>query len=188
MGWRQKSKNSLFEFSPGQKGFTLVEVFMAVAIMALVITGAVSIYMMSHTAWREGSTQIALQRDASLAMEKMVRGTSGRYGIREGSEISSPPTGVTSDRIEVIVDMNDPPTPWDSLDDTTISFYKSDDQLIYDPDTSNVGDEISMAKKVATLNFEHLSAKRVKVDLTLRSMVIDKPIEVSLTTEVTLRN
>lgn len=172
-------------------GFTLIEILIAITIMGLVVGGAISVYLMSITAWKEGSVQIALQRKGSLAMEKMVRGVNGRYGIREGRATTL--TLVGSDRIEVAVDMNDPPTPGDASDDTTISFYKSGDQLIYDPDTSPTatGDEFPIAENVRTvppgLTFA-VSGGIVTIDLGMQDKVRDKDINVDLSTTVKIRN
>lgn len=174
-------------FSNSRKGFTITELMIAILIMMLVVGGALAIYIMSQTAWYEGSTQIALQRRGSLAMEKMVRGVNGRYGIREGR--SGTLTLAGSNRIEVAVDMNDPPTPGDPSDDTTISFYLVDDEIFYDPDTSTAGDEVSIVDDVTSLNFQTLgTTRRVGIDLSLGRRVLGKLINVSLTTNVTLRN
>ena len=65
------------------RAFTIVEVLVASAIIVVVIAGSLAFYLMARTAWIDCSKRIPLQRKASLAMEKMVRGIDGRNGIRE---------------------------------------------------------------------------------------------------------
>lgn len=51
---------------PSQRGLTLTEVMIVVALAALVMLGLVSFYMTSQSVWMEGSTQALIQRDATL--------------------------------------------------------------------------------------------------------------------------
>ncbi len=78
-----------------RKGFKIIEFLIAAAIVLLLIGGALAIYTMCLTAWKEGSEQIALQREASISMEMIIRGVGlgtdeifGMDGIREGSASS----------------------------------------------------------------------------------------------------
>jgi len=167
----------MVRFTYGQRGFTVVEVLIAVVIMALVITGAISIYMMSITAWREGSTQIALQRTASIAMEKMVRGIDGRNGIREASSVTRP---------------NDTTIKFTSgIDAQERSFYLSGSEIIYDPDTSTTDDEFPIVENIRTtpsgLTFV-VSGAVVTINLGMQGMVRGKAIDINLSTSVKLRN
>lgn len=171
-----------------RQGLTLVEILIAVTIMGLVVGGAISIYLMSITAWKEGSVQIALQRKGSLAMEKMVRGIDGRKGIREAREISSPAVGSSATQIDFV-----------DADDSTLtrSFYFSagldddantvaDNQLIYEDENGN---ETSIIKNnLRTLTFNHLSDDVVTINLGVQDTVRNKEINVDLSTTVKKRN
>lgn len=168
-----------------RRGFTLVEILIAATIMVLVVGGAISIYLMAITAWKEGSVQIALQRDASLAMEKMVRGIYGRKGIREAQQISLPATGSSGTRIDFV----------DAEDSTlTRSFYFSTG---LDGDASTVADNQLMSSEttdpiiksnVRTLTFNHLSDDVVTINLGVQDTVRNKEINVDLSTTVKKRN
>jgi len=161
------------EFSSGQEGFTVVEVLIAAVIMALVITGAISIYMMSHTAWREGSTQIALQRNASLAMEKMVRGVDGRNGVREANDVTCP------------IDTDIRYTS--GIDGIQRRFWLNGSEIWHTPDYSIDEDGDPIVKDVSNLQFT-VSGDMVTINLGMQEMVTGKTIDVNLSTSVKLRN
>ncbi len=60
-----------------QRGLTLIELSIATAIMALVVTPCVSIYIATTRSW-EGTEALAnVQRDASFAVDVMVRSIRG---------------------------------------------------------------------------------------------------------------
>ncbi len=74
-------------------GFTLAELSIAVAAMSLVILPCVSIYTATTRSW-EGTAALAeIQRDASFAVDVMVR------SIREASDVV---VGVRPDSMDVI--------------------------------------------------------------------------------------
>lgn len=156
-----------------QRGFTIIELFLVTFIMLLAIGGAIVIYLMLLTAWKEGGVQIALQREASIAMEKMARGIDGMNGIREAKSVTLPNT--TTIRYT------------SGIDSQERSFYLSGSELIYDPDTSSSDDEFSIAENVRTTAFS-ISDNLVTIDLGLEDQVIDKAINVDLSTQVKLRN
>lgn len=154
-------------------GFTLTELMIAILIMALVMTGTVYIYLMSLSAWKEGSAQIMIQREASAVMEKMVRGVSGQNGIREASSVIAP----TSDSIQYV----------SGVDGVERSFYLSGTDIIYDPDTSTASDEYSVAEYVSGLIFS-VSGDVITVDLNMLRAAGRRDMTLSLSTVITLRN
>jgi type II secretory pathway pseudopilin PulG len=178
-----------------QKGFTLAEFIVALFVMILVVGGAVAIYLNSLTAWEEGNLQVALQREASSAMEQMVRGPGlgsgelfGTDGIREAQQISSPAIGSTATQINFV--------DADNLA-VTRSFYFSagadsdattpaDNQLRYIDGSGN--DSPIIESGVRALTFNRLSDKVVKIDLGMEGRVIDRKVNVDLSTQVRLRN
>lgn len=180
-----------------RRGFTLIEILIAITIMGLVVGGAISIYLMSITAWREGSVQIALQREGSLAMEKMVRGIDpyGRKGIREAQQISLPATGSSGTRIDFVDADNPNPTrsfyfsPGSDGDPSTVA----DNQLRYIDENGNdtpiIENNVLMIKNgVPISTFDHLSAEIVTINLGMQDRVRDKDINVDLSTTVKIRN
>ena len=165
-----------------RKGFTIIEVLTVVVIMGLVISGVAAIYLMGITAWKEGGVQIGLQREASIAMEKMVRGVYGTDGIRQAEQIAVSSTsilvnfvgagGIRSFYFSPGLD-NDADTP-------------EDNQLRY-IDESYI-DKAIIESNVRTLTFEYLSNDTVEVDLIMERQVLDRTIKVGLVTKVGLRN
>jgi prepilin-type N-terminal cleavage/methylation domain-containing protein len=125
-------------------GFTLVEVMVASLIGLLVLAAVIAIQMMSTRTFAEGSADAKLERAGNLVLEKIVRGPSGQYGLREARLgtvcVSEGPMGY----ITFQVDRNDPPT-FDTTDDTQSAVYLDYEGVItYDPDTSICGDEVAL--------------------------------------------
>ena len=159
------------------RALTIIEVLVASAIIIVVIAGSLAFYLVARTAWIDCSKRVPLQRKASLAMEKMVRGVDGSNGIREadaGSVIISD----SSTKIEYT----------SGIDAKERSFYLSDSKIIYDPDTVATGDEFDMITgKVSSLTFA-VSGDIVTINLGMQDAVKDKSINVDLQTEVKCRN
>jgi len=128
---------------------------------------------MSLSAWREGSTQITLQREASTVMEKMVRGVDGQNGIREASSVTTP----TSDCIQYI----------SGVDGQERSFYLDGTDIMYDPDTSTASDEYSAAEDVSGLAFS-VSGDIITVDLNMLRAAGPRDMTLNLSTVIKLRN
>lgn len=158
-----------------RQGFTLIELSIVMLIIVLVIGGVMFVYTMSTTAWKEGSAQIILQREGSIAMEKMVRGINGTNGIREaGSALTS----VSNTKIEYT----------SGIDDRERSFRLSGSEIKYDPNTIDPNDvELIIAEHVTGLEFT-ISGDIVTIELSLMDEVVDRPINVDLSTNVRLRN
>lgn len=155
-----------------RKGFTIIELLISMAIMLLVIGGALAIYITCLTAWKEGSVQIVLQRGGSIATEKMVRGVDGTNGIREASSATSSTNAITYTS---------------GIDGKERKFYLSNGKIWHDPDTSAVGTDPSIAENVTGLRFA-VNDSVVTIELSLAGKVIDKDINVDLSTQVKLRN
>ena len=153
-----------------QRGFTIVEVLLATIILLLVVAGVSAVYLMALTTWHEGGAQVMLQRGASIAMEKMVRGIDGTDGIRESKSVTC-----GSDSIQYT----------SGIDDKTRRFYLSNGQIWYDdPDDTS---DISIATDVSGLTFS-ASNDRVSITISMADQVRDKSITASLVTQVKLRN
>jgi prepilin-type N-terminal cleavage/methylation domain-containing protein len=78
-----------------QKGFSLVEMMVVVAILGLIVLGLVTFFTGGAKSWVAGQSQLEAQRNARQAMDIMVR------EIREASEVT------TNNDTEIIFD-----TPW----------------------------------------------------------------------------
>ena len=156
-----------------RNGFSILELMIAILIMGFVTTGSLYIYLMSLSSWKEGSAQIVIQREASMVMEKMVRGIDGQNGIREASSVSI----TASDNIEYI----------SGVDGQERSFYLSGTDIMYDPDTTAAGDEYAVAENVSGLTFS-ASGDIVNIDLNMSCKAGSKDMTVDIFTVVKLRN
>lgn len=162
------------------KGFTLPEVLVTGAILILVVAGTLSVYLMCYTCWREVNVAASLQREASIAMEKLIRGVKvpaedKKHGIREATSFILPNTSsikFTS-----------------GLDNRTRSFYLSGNEIIYYYPYILLGDnKVIVAEGIKSLSFDTISDRKVKISITLEKYILNKPINVSLETIVTIRN
>ena len=161
-----------------RKGFTLVELLIGMIIVGMIVAGALAIYIMSITAWKEGGVQIMLQREGSIAMEKMVRGLGGTDGIREASSVTVSGYGT---KIQYK----------SGVDNQTRSFeFKSGyGKIYYDPDISTASDEFSIAENVSGLIFTYITGYGiVAINLEMKEEVLDNEINLDLATQVKLRN
>jgi len=68
-----------FHWYKYQRGFSLIELMVAVVILGLIILALVTFFTGGTKAWVAGQSQLEAQRNARLAMDRMVR------EIREGS-------------------------------------------------------------------------------------------------------
>lgn len=55
-----------------EKGFSLVEVLVVVALLGMILAGIFSFYLFGIRSWREGVNQMDLQQNARIGMEKMT--------------------------------------------------------------------------------------------------------------------
>lgn len=65
----RKLKKLLFN----EKGFSLVEVLVVVALLGMILAGILSFYLFGMRSWRDGTNQMDLQQNTRIGMEKMTR-------------------------------------------------------------------------------------------------------------------
>jgi hypothetical protein len=161
----------------GKKGFTITEALLVPFILLLAVGSTMAIYITAMTMWKEASAQIVLQREGSIAMEKMVRGVSGINGIRGAR--ANETTLTSSTNIEYT----------SNIDGIERRLYLNGNQIIYDPNTSTADDEYSIAENVRTsgLTFGR-NNDIIRIELGLQDNVGDRVINVNLFTKVKLRN
>jgi prepilin-type N-terminal cleavage/methylation domain-containing protein len=169
-------------------GFTLIELLIVMAIMGLIVACAWSVYFMSMNAWEIGGGQLVIQQEARSAMEQMIRGPGGRHGIREGKGASL--NLISSDHLEVAVDMNDPPTP-NPFDDTTIGIYRNGAQLIFDPNTAIANNEVILTEHLRTAVpglAIVVNGVTVTMVLNMHNVVNRKHVDLELSSQIIVRN
>lgn len=96
-----------------QKGFSLIEMMVALGILSLIIIGLVTFFSGGTRAWVTGQYQLEAQRNARFSMDRMVK------EIREGNSISSG-SNATSITINYLASFGKSPVTY-SLSGTTIS-------------------------------------------------------------------
>ena len=143
-----------------KKAFTLPELLIVITIMVFIIAGALTVYLLCYKSWQEAIVQASLQRDGSIATEKLVRGVRGasetkKNGIREAKSFTIPI--LNNSAIQFV----------SGVDSQSRSFYLDSDKIIYDPDTLAPDDEVVAAKDIESLSFEKLSSQRIKINMTL---------------------
>jgi len=123
-----------------ENAFTIAEMMIVIITSVMLIGGVLMVYIMSMRSWKEGSINTGLERTAAIIMEKIVRGPSGRFGLRE-ADVGMVQISETGNSVTFAVDKQDPPTQWYS-DDVTSRYYHAGTQAIYDPNVLISGDEI----------------------------------------------
>ena len=168
------------------KGFTIPEIMIGMSIMLIVMGAALTIYNMSQVSWTEGNAQIGIERDASIAMEKMIRGITGLYGIMDAKSVNTPNAAPPNIDNTVI---------FTGVDNVNRSFYLSNGELWYDPNTLTSGGESRIVKNVSGLEFrrgdgttQYGTEDRLSIGLALQQMVKSKAMSVTLYTAVKVRN
>ncbi len=168
-------------------GFTLVEVMVASLLAVFVVAAVYTIQMMGTRTFVEGSTDARLERLGNMILERIVRGPSGQYGLREARFDTLQVYESAWPHISYMVDRNDPPT-FDTSDDTECSIYVDyEGRIIYDPDTSVENDEIALNSQpvVSEMNVTRQS-DHVEIELVLQETVhpFETVVEVRISTSV----
>ena len=128
-----------------RRGFTLIELLAAIvsAGVVAVLAGVMVVY--TFTALRRNTEVVDMQRDASVAMEMIVR------AVRASTATN---TAVPSAG---------------RLDVGSASFYANGNDLMYDPDTGLGGDEITIISGRLQLFTPSVSVEAVDVQMTIES-------------------
>jgi prepilin-type N-terminal cleavage/methylation domain-containing protein len=175
-----------------ERGFTLPEAIITLALFLLLSAAVVSVYLMSLRSWSEGSAQIALQRKLAAAMQRIVQGERGRdetrqHGLREARDVKI----VSPQAIEFT----------SGIDGTTRCIHIDGNEIYYDPDTASESNEervvydpsTSQAKSDTStyrteLAFTQLSDGTIEIRLVGEQLVRDRWMNAALVTRVAPRN
>jgi len=167
--------------------FTLSETMVGIFVSTLALAALMTIFSMSLHAWNDGSVDLSLQSGGRLIMEKIVRGPSGLFGLREAGE-GDVTVDDNSKGITFLVDKNTQPT-FSRHDDTQLRIFYQDGRVMYDPSSEFVGDEVPLVSfgQVEDIRFE-VNGNQVKVELWMGDTPSQGPASrVKLQTKVYLR-
>jgi len=154
----KKQKKSILLYNKQQRGFILIELMVVVLILGLITLGLVTFFTGGTKSWVAGQSQLAAQRNARQAMDRMVR------EIREASEIT------TSNDEKIIFN-----TPWE----TGITYELS-------VNTINRNNN-PLINNVSNLDFDYPSLSKVHILLEVDVDKDGNP-DITLNTDVNLRN
>ncbi len=76
--------NMFYSIHVRQRGFTMTEVMVALAIFALIIIGSVNVFIMGLRLWQTSSMDIDTMREASMGLEQLLYGANTNSpGLRQ---------------------------------------------------------------------------------------------------------
>lgn len=121
-----------------EKGFTIVELMVAASIMLVIFGVVASTYLITQKLWRGGFTQVSLQSTGRVALDKIAN------NLRSATLASQLDNG---NRIRFVIDPN---RTYSSIsDDITCEYYISGTNIMYDPNITVSGDEITLLRNVS---------------------------------------
>lgn len=132
------------EVPRGERGITMMEVIVATIITGIVLLALVTLYLTSMDAWDRSGAQLALQRRADLALEKIAG------DVRSGSKVEIDP-GQTQMSIYRAT----------ATGDSLIATYV----LVGDELQNNHG--TVLAERLTSLQFSSTTGTKVTIQLTL---------------------
>jgi len=150
-------------YSKNQRGFSLIEMMVVVAILGLIVLGLVTFFTGGTKSWVAGQSQLEAQRNARQAMDRMVR------EIRHGEAVT---TGTTTS--------------------ITVTIPALGSESAYNVTYNLIGATINrdgnpLINNVKTLNFTYPDVSKVHILLEVDVDGDDRP-DITLNTDVNLRN
>jgi prepilin-type N-terminal cleavage/methylation domain-containing protein len=159
---------SLYRVTAGRRaarGFTLVELLVAIGVFLVTMTIVTSIFIAGLRTRAEGAENMSLEREGSIILERIMRGIYGKGGLREGNS-GTLTVGEGGSSIWFDVDRNTYPTK-SRADDITSLVYLLNGDVYYRPDTS--AEEIECISSgnghVESLQFTYVP---VQVNITMK--------------------
>jgi prepilin-type N-terminal cleavage/methylation domain-containing protein len=170
-------------------GFTLVEILIAIAVFAVLMTIVASIFISGLRTRAEGAESMSLEREGSVTLERIMRGIYGKGGLREGNS-GTLTVGDDGSSIWFDVDRNTFPTK-SRADDITSLVYLLNGDVYYRPDTTSEEIECISSGEghVESLQFTYVP---VQVNITMKLSAplpgTDRRAFIHLSKSVNLRN
>jgi prepilin-type N-terminal cleavage/methylation domain-containing protein len=153
-----------------RKGYTLVEVFISIAILSLIVGAVYVVLNFGTVSWHSEVGLLVVHQQARQAIDGMSR------EIRQSKE-SDITINVAGDRIDFFIP--------DSTN--SISYYISSGQIVRE---HPIGTQRVLLDGVTSLDFSPnpFSGDTVQIDITATRVVFGRSLSVSLTQKVRLRN
>lgn len=163
------------------RGFTLVEILVSIAILSIVILGIFSVLNLGDVTWHSDTGLLYLQQGVRQAMESMIKEI--RQSRSSDMAISEPgPNDGSRIQFKILLDINN-----NTYSDFITYYRNSDNQLIREYQSATQ----VLANDINSLNFS-LSADMLETQLsaqkTVRGRVLSFPVTGALTEQVRLRN
>lgn len=163
------------------KGFSLVELMVAMSIMLVIFGVVASTYLVTQRLWRGGFTQIALQSTGRVALDKITK------NLRPATTVTILDNG---DKIRFVTDPNR--TYSSAADDITCEYYISGTNIMYDPNTVIPGNEAVLLRNVSkesVIPFFQVSGNLAVITFKVyKNDAIYGTYWSSLTTSINMRN
>ena len=130
---RGLSIGEFFRIAGGKKGFTLIELIIYTALLAIVLSVTVSLFFMSKTLESQIAQQQEIDRNARVALMEMTQ------TIRSAVSVSSPALGVSSADLY--------------LNSSAIHYFANSNGIIQKSDSGQTYDETADTVQVSNLTF-----------------------------------
>jgi len=121
----------------GNKGFSIAELLVSLGIALIVFAIIGGTYVTTQRLWRGGFSQITFQSLGRVSLDKICR------SMRSATGATILDSG---NRVRFVTDPNR--TPQDASDDITREYYVSGTDIIYDPNVSVSGDQVTLLRNV----------------------------------------
>lgn len=162
-----------------KKGFSLIEMMVAVVILGLIILALVTFFTGGTKAWVAGQSQLEAQRNARQAMDRMVR------KIREGKNIHEDSNGT-----KIIIIYTDDTTKKYEKDNSTLTLKEDNLPLINNLVDKNyntypIFKYYNEAGEVTGLNGNNVSKVHIELEVDVDK---DGNPDITLNADVSLRN
>ena len=166
----------MIHYKYNEKGFSLIEMMVVVVILGLIVLGLVTFFTGGTKSWVAGQYQLAAQRNARQAVDRMVR------EIREGKSITSD-SNATKIKVNYLASFGKDPVTY-QLNGTTLERKAN---LIPNPVIDHVQNIEFKYLDSNNISTAPENASKVHIEL-LVDMDEDGNPDITLNTDVNLRN
>jgi prepilin-type N-terminal cleavage/methylation domain-containing protein len=161
----------MLRFINNKKGFSLIELMVTLALLSIMIIGLVTFFGGGIRSWITGNNQLRSQREARMAMDRMVKEMRSGESVTFNSEQS--------------VTVNIPAFGSDNPS-YRVTFKKDDDSLKKETVKNGVTSSSELLSEISKLEFS-VNGNRIDIELEM-DLDDDGKSDINLKTDVFLRN